>query len=162
MAGAPDVDAAQPADATGSGRSLSAAGEAIRRSFGTFRTASRNPDIARAVGAYGIYAFGEWATWIAMLVYAFDRGGPTASGIVALVQLLPSAALGPLLSGLAERWPRERVLFTALAGETAMMAVAAAALFVDASVPVVYAIAAVMTVFMTIGKPAHHALLPWL
>ena len=162
MAGAPDVDAAHAADRAGSARSRRAAADAVRRSIRTFRTASRNRAIARAVGAYGVYAFGEWATWIAMLVYAFDRGGATASGIVALVQLLPSAAIGPLLSGLAERWPRERVLLIALAGQAVLMAAAAAALFADAAVPVVYVLAAVMTIFMTVGKPAHHSLLPWL
>jgi Major Facilitator Superfamily/Cyclic nucleotide-binding domain len=162
MAGASDVDPAQAADDVGSGRSVAGAAAAFQRSVRTFRTASRNPDIARAVGAYGVYAFGEWATWIAMLVYAFDRGGATASGIVALVQLLPSAVLGPLLSGLAERWPRERVLLTALAAQAGLMAIAALALYADASVPVVYFLAAAMTLFMTIGKPAHHSLLPWL
>ena len=135
---------------------------ALARSLRTMRTAASNPSIARAVLSYGAFTFGEWSTWIAMLVYAFDRGGASASGIAALVQLLPSAVLGPFLAGLAERVPRERVLLIAYIGQVASMLVTAVALAAQADVVVVYVLAAVVSLFMTIGKPAHHSLLPWL
>jgi MFS family permease len=158
---------APPDDAAPSGRdepapSFAGVVTGLRRSMQSIRAVRGNRSIIRVVAAYGAFAFGEWAIWIAMLVYAFDRGGATASGIVALVQLLPSAALAPFLAALAERWPRERVLLVAYGGQAVSMATAAVLLAADASVPIVYGVAAIVTLFITLGKPAHHSLLPWL
>ena len=135
----------------------------IGRSLRTLRTVARNPAIARAVVAFGAFTVAEWGVWIAMLVYAFDRGGGAAgSGTVALVQLLPAAILAPILSGFAQRLARERVLFLALAAQAIGMAVLAAALLLDAPLVLVYVLAAAMTVAITVTRPAHDALLPWL
>ena len=135
----------------------------IGRSLRTLRTVARNPSIARAVVAFGAVTVSEWGVWIAMLVYAFDRGGGAAgSGVVALVQLLPAAILAPILSGFAQRLPRERVLFLSLAAQATGMAILAVALLVDAPLVLVYVLAAAMTVAITVTRPAHDALLPWL
>ena len=160
--GAQTDDAAAPTPGDEPTASGEAAASGVRRSIDSFRAVSGNSGIVRVVAAYGAFAFGEWAIWIAMLVYAFDRGGATAAGIVALVQLLPSAVLAPFLAGLAERWPRERVLLVAYAGQAVSMAATALLLRADAGAPIVYALAAIVTVFITLGKPAHHSVLPWL
>jgi MFS family permease len=135
-------------------------GGVIRRTIAAIRTLGANQPIVRVVVAYGGFTIGEWATWIAMLVYAFDRGGAAAAGIVALVQLAPSAVLGPVLSGIGDRVPRERLLIASYLLQAVAMATVAAALVADAPVPLVYGLAALSTLAVALTRPAHGSILP--
>ena len=132
----------------------------MKRTIDAVRMLGANRAIVRVVVAYGGFTIGEWATWIAMLVYAFDRGGAAAAGIVALVQLAPSAVLGPVFSGIGDRVPRERLLIASYLLQAAAMATVAVALIADAPVPVVYVLAAVCTIAVTLTRPAHGSILP--
>jgi len=75
-----------------------------------FATTMRDPDIRRIETGYVAFNTAEWATWIAMLVYAYGQGGVVASGIVAVAQLVPAALFAPFGASLADRYPRGRVL----------------------------------------------------
>jgi MFS family permease len=132
----------------------------LARTIAAIRTLGANRAILRVVIAYGGFTIGEWATWIAMLVYAFDRGGAAGAGIVALVQLAPSAVLGPIVAGIGDRYPRERMLVGSYVAQAAAMAVVAIALLGDAPVPVVYGLAALSTLAITLTRPAHGSILP--
>ena len=59
----------------------------------------RSGPLRRALLAYFCFRTAELATWLAILVWAFERGGADTAGLVALVQLVP-AALGALAAGL--------------------------------------------------------------
>ena len=96
------------------------------------REALRNPSIRRVVVAFATFNFGEWATWVAVLVYAFERGGATESGIVAFTMLVPAAIVAPIVASVGGRFRRERMLLAAYVVQAVVMAAGAAALFAGA------------------------------
>ncbi len=132
----------------------------IGRSIATLRAAGTNRAIARAVVAFGGFNLSEWAIWIAMLVYAYERGGATAAGLVAVVQLLPSAILSPVIAGYGDRLPRERLLLASYVVQAVGMTVTAYALASEAEPIVVYLLAAATTVGIGMTRPAHFSVLP--
>ena len=61
---------------------------ARRRRLGAFRALAGNRALRRVVGGYALFILTEYSVWIAMLVYAYSRGGATIAGVVALAQLV--------------------------------------------------------------------------
>jgi hypothetical protein len=74
------------------------------------RTAVRNPQIRRVELAWGAAIAAEWAHFVALGVFAYQRGGASAVGLAGLIRLLPAAALAPLAASLGDRFRRERFL----------------------------------------------------
>jgi len=120
----------------------------------------RNPDLRRAQFSFLGAWTAEWAFTVALGIIAYRDGGATAVGLVGLLRMLPSAILAPLLSPIADRGRRERVLI--LVSIVRGVATAAAAVVVALAGPtvVVYALAVLSTVAATLYRPAHSALLP--
>ena len=132
----------------------------LSRLLGVVRTVSGNPGLLRVELAYVGFNMAEWATWVSILAFAYDVGGAAATGLVALVQLVPAALFAPLASIAGDRYPRERVLLGGYVAQAASMAATAAALLAGAPVPVVYGLAALAATSITITRPAQNALLP--
>src|SRR5438045_3825795 len=63
-----------------------------------FRSLAGNRALTRVLAAYVLFVLTENAVWIAMLVYAYARGGTTVAGLVAVAQLVPAAVVAPLLT----------------------------------------------------------------
>jgi MFS family permease len=125
-----------------------------------FTSNARNPDLRRAQLSFLGAWTAEWAFTVALGIVAYRDGGATALGLVGLLRMVPAAVLAPLLSPLADRGRRERVLIvvSTLRG----IATGAAALVVALSGPaaLVYALAVLSTIAATLFRPAHSALLP--
>ena len=120
----------------------------------------RHPALRRMAGAFLAFSIGEWATWVAIVIYAYSRGGAAEAGLIAFIQLVPSIIIAPLAGSLGDRFPRARVLFAGYAVQSVAMAAAAAALWANLPAPVVYALATVTATTITITRPAQAALLP--
>ncbi len=122
----------------------------------------RNPDLARAQLALVAFSICEWASFIALMVFAFGQGGAAAVGIISLVQLIPAAIIAPLGSVLGDRFPREKVFMLAEASMSVACVLAAVAALLDAPAIVIYAAACSVGWLLTLVRPTHGALLPWL
>ena len=119
-----------------------------------------NGSLRRALIAFTVFRPTESAQWIAILVYAYNRGGSREIGFVALGILLPTAALAPFLAQIGDRVNRERALaFAYLAiGVAAGLTALSAAL----SLPSIafYAFAAIVNITISMVRPTHLSTLP--
>ena len=115
----------------------------------------------RRVGfAYALFGSAEFGTWISLLVFAFDHGGPTASMEMVLVQLVPCIFLDPLLGAFADRRRPSRVLFVGYGLQALSMACVAATIGLGAPVVVVFALAPLISLSISLTRPPQAALMP--
>ena len=134
----------------------------MRRAASVIRTTLRNRDLRWVVLGYALFSSTEFAVWIAMLVYAFQQGGTTAAGVVALVQLVPAALFAPIGGLLADRRRPEGVLAGGYVAQAAAMGATAVVLFGGGAPWLAYAFAAAATTAITITRPAQAVLAPGL
>ena len=120
----------------------------------------RNDALRRIAAGFAIFTMAEHATWIAILVYAYKRGGTAEAGVVALVMLIPAALIAPFAATASDRFPRHRVLVASYGIQAVAMLAAAAALLNEAPALVVYVLAAAASASIVLTRPAQGALLP--
>jgi MFS family permease len=143
-------------------RTLSLFGEEVVASRHALTQVLRAPDLRRIQMALVGYSLAEWASFIAISVYAFQVGGSAAVGVVAVVQLVPSALVAPFAAVFGDRFRREKVLQIAYAIEVVAVGGLAVALLAGAEVRVVFAMAALTAVSFTLVRPIHASLIPLL
>jgi Cyclic nucleotide-binding domain len=119
----------------------------------------RNSSLGRLVAAYCAFVVSEYACWVAVLVFAFARGGTTEAGIVAVVQLAPAAAAAPWLAGVADRRSPGRFLIVGYLAQAIGMAATAGAIALGRPV-VAYSAAVLAATSVVTTRPAQMALLP--
>jgi hypothetical protein len=121
-----------------------------------------NRAMRRAELAFACFNVAEAATWIALLVYAFDRGGTRATGLVGLLLLVPAGVVAPIAATLGDRYRRERVVLGGYAAQALTAGAAGVAIVLEAPAPAVYGFAMLAMSALTTGRPGHHSLLPGL
>jgi MFS family permease len=124
-----------------------------------FRGLASNTPLARVAVAYALFVLTEYAVWIAMLLYAYDQGGPTTAGVVAVAQLVPAALVAPLAARTTVHRSPVRVLRAGYVAQAGGMA--ATALAISGGRPyLAYAAATVASTAVTTTRPAQAALVP--
>ena len=121
---------------------------------------ARDPRMARIELAFFGFGMSEYGTWIAILVYAYDRGGATAAGLVAAIQLVPAGLVAPFGAFAGDRFARDRVLFVSYLAQAVALGVVAIALITDARFGLTLVFATVAAASMTFTRPTQAALLP--
>jgi MFS family permease len=116
--------------------------------------------MVRVTVAFGLFVTSEYAAWIGMLVYAYQNGGATASGLVAVAQLIPGVFLAPVVAGVADRRSPTALLVAGYLVQTIGLAGVAVALWAGAAPILAYAFAVVATTAMVAIRPAQFTLLP--
>ncbi|MDP9302253.1 MAG: MFS transporter [Actinomycetota bacterium] len=125
-----------------------------------FRAVMTDPNLRRIELAYLGFNMTEFATWIAILVYAFERGGATEAGVVAVILLIPSAIVAPFAAYAGDRFRRDRVLLIDYLVQGVAMGATAVTLFLDAAPWVVFAAATIASISITFTRPAQNSLVP--
>lgn len=119
-----------------------------------------HPQLRRLAVAFGLFAIAENATWIAITVFAFTRGGVGEAGLVAVVQLAPAVAVAPFAAYAGDRFRKDVVLVVGYAVQAVTMLATAAAMWGGAPELIVYAAATSAAVAVTFTRPAVGSLLP--
>ena len=122
--------------------------------------ALHNTQLLRVLFAFLLFNIAEWATWIAVVVWAYDQSGVRGASAIAVAQLVPAAILASPAAALFGRWPRSRALMRGYLVQTAAYAVLGAGLALDAPTAVVILAAACAAVAVVLTRPVHNSLLP--
>jgi MFS family permease len=126
---------------------------ALRRVF-------RNPGLRRVNLAFAGSIIGDWAFGLVISLYAYQKGGATTLGVVGVIRYLTMAVFAPLLSTLADRFPRKRVMVGADLTRAVLVSLVAFIVATDGPALAVYVLATATVVLGTAFRPAAAALLP--
>jgi len=131
-----------------------------RSTTGVFVTALRNRSLLLVEVAWLAFNGAEWGVWLTMSVWAYTHGGAAAVSVIILVQLVPCIFIAPYLGAITDRARAGRVLFFGLLISGLTMAGLAAAMALGAPRALVFVLAPIMNVALSVPRPAQAALLP--
>jgi MFS family permease len=137
-------------------------GARVAESFGSLARVFRNPGLRRLELAFLGSTMGHWTYVVGLSVYAYEKGGTTAVGVITVLRLLPAALASPFLATLADRYRRERVMMATDLIRALLMALAAVVIATDGPALLVYAVVILTNLVGVAFRPAQAALLPGL
>ena len=126
------------------------------------RRALASARLRRVEFAFLGFGIAEYGVWVAVLVYAFQRGGTTASALIAAVQLLPAAVVAPMAARLIDVRGAAAALRAGYIAQAASVGTTALLLFGGAPAITVYTAAVLAASTVTVTRPAQAAMLPTL
>ncbi len=126
------------------------------------RVVWRNRELRGVSVAYLAFNVAEWATWLAMLVYAYGHGGVTAAGVLATVLLIPAAVCAPLVASLGERIGTGAALVAGYVAQAASSALVAVVMLAHARPIIVFVALVAPSIAYVSTRPTQSALAPGL
>ncbi len=125
--------------------------------FGTLavlRTVLADKVMRRVLLGYAGFSIGEQASWLALMLYAYEQGGIAETGAVASGLLVPAALGAPFIAVLPDRIPRLGVLTVGFALTAALELAVAATMLGGSNRFIVYALSGLLNVSLVFGVPA--------
>jgi len=92
----------------------------------------KNREMRRLMAALVAYSLTEHATWLALMVFAFQRGGVAETGVALFAMLVPAAFIAPIASRAIGPLGSGRALTLGFAIQAVLLAATAAVLVADA------------------------------
>ena len=134
--------------------------EALGGAARAIAAAIANPAIRRVEAAYAVGITGDWVLLVALLVVAYQAGGPLAVGVLGVVRMVPATLTGTLAGIPAARFGSARVLLAADLLRAAGALACAVGVGVGAPAAIVFAAAALVASAGVLVRPVQSALLP--
>ncbi len=125
-----------------------------------FRAAFGNPALRRVGTAYALFVAAEFGIWIALLVFAYGHGGASAGTLIVLTQLVPCIVLSPFIGAFVDRQRPSRVLRIGYGMQAVSMAAVAVAIGVGAPILVIFILAPLTSISISMTRSPQAALLP--
>ena len=120
----------------------------------------RSPALRRVNLALVGSVIGDWAFSVAFSIYVYQNGGATALGVISIVRYLTMAVLASILSVLADKVDRRRLMIAADVIRAVLVVACAAIVVADGPAVAVYVLAVLVGVVGLTFRPALAALLP--
>ena len=133
---------------------------ANRNSPRSLRDVFRNPGLRRLQLAFAGSIIGDWAYAVAVAVYAYDRGGPTAVGVLGVIRYVSLAVVTPFAATLGDRYPRRLVMVSSDATRAVLVFCGAMLIASGAPSLSVYALAVVTSLCGSPFRSAQASLIP--
>jgi MFS family permease len=133
---------------------------AVADQRGAHRAALENRSLVRYSASHLLAINAEWAIFLALLVYTYDRSGARATGLASVMLLLPYVLAAPFAGHLTDRRRPSHVRFAGMAIQTVGYGLAAIAVYQDYPVWVAVVSAMFALGAITALAPAGAVLLP--
>ena len=134
--------------------------EQIANSTRSLRDVFRNPGLRRLQLAFAGSIVGDWAYAVAVAVYAYERGGPTAVGVLGVIRYISLAIVTPFAATLGDRYSRRLVMVSSDLTRGVLVFCGAALIASGAPSLGVYALAVVTSLCGSPFRSAQASLIP--
>ena len=132
----------------------------LRETASALRAIASDRSMRGLLGAQLTTLVALWSFTVPAAVLAYDVGGAALVGLVLALKTVPAAIAAPLCAGLADRFPKVRVMTASQLVQAALAAVATACVVADLAPVTYFAPIVLMAVASTAFDPAKNALMP--
>ena len=125
-----------------------------------FRDVFRNHNLRWLELGWASSIIGHWAYLVAVNVFAYEKGGASAVGVLVLIRMLPAAFVAPFAGSLADRYRRTVVMLTSNLVRATIITAAGLGVLFGVPPAVIYVLAALAMLVGTPFRPAMAATTP--